>query len=176
MIVSTQVWAQTEKPNRTFEMEIDPIAYLLKGYSFHGIYQPGRMRFDAGIFGIQIPESFHGNKGFAVLTQGFGLKAHYLVTGTRGLFTGIGIGYTSSRAKHQETGVTNTGHGLGIGPEIGYRFFVQKPKNGVIKGLYFSPWMSFGYNFITDKIQFQNFIYNQKKWEFFPTVHIGYRF
>ncbi len=168
--------AQTEKTAPTLEIEVDPVAYILSGYSFHAIYQPGRFRFDAAVFGIMIPESFHGNKGFKVNMNGFGIKAHYLVKGTRGLFAGIGTGYITTNVTLEESGEKQTGGAIGIGPEVGYRIFFQKPVDGRQKGFYLSPWMGLSYNFIPDKINFRNHGYKEQRWTFFPTIHIGYRF
>ncbi|GAA4467734.1 hypothetical protein GCM10023189_51920 [Nibrella saemangeumensis] len=175
-ILGTQAWAQTKEPSHTWEIEIDPIAYALKGYSVHGIYAPGRWRFDAGVFGIQVPESFHGNKGFSVYTQGIGVKANYLLQGTRGLFTGIGVGYSKDKVRHNQTQASDTGHTLSVGPHIGYRFFLQKKADGTPHGLYIAPWVSVDYHLHTDKVKFQDLTYTNKNWGYFPTVHIGYRF
>lgn len=174
----TAVQAQTSAPSRprTWEVEVDPIAYLLKGYSVHGIYQPGRWRFDAGLFGIRAPESFHGNKGYTSDMRGYGLNAHYLIRGAKGLYTGVGTGHSRIIARHRDTGATDTGHSVGVGAEVGYRIFLQKREDGSPTGFYLSPWVSVNYDVHYDKIRFADLAYKQSNWGFFPTVHVGYRF
>ncbi|NDK55739.1 hypothetical protein [Pontibacter fetidus] len=176
LLLFTAAQAQTEKPTQAWEVEVDPIAFFLKGYSAHVIYQPDRVRLDVGVFGVQQPESFHGNKGFNLMTQGFGLKASYLLQGTTGFYTGLGAGYTFNEATHKESGVEETGKTIGVGTHIGYRFFFQKDEDGTPKGLYITPWVSLDYNIHIDKIKFEGNEFKQDKFGVFPTVHVGYRF
>lgn len=172
----TQAWAQQEVKGRKVELEIDPIAYALKGYSFHGIFAPQRWRFDLGIYGIQQPEFFHGNKGFDVYTYGVGTKAMYVLKGLQGFYVGLGSGYSVTEATQQSTGIKKQEHTMDFGPLIGYRFFLMKDKEGNPKGLYISPWVSVGYNYHFDRIEFEGVDYKSSDWTVFPTIHIGYRF
>jgi hypothetical protein len=176
MFVSSQLLAQTEKPKPTIEIEVDPLAYLLKGYSFHAIYQPGRFRFDAATYGLHLPGKFQGNDGFNLKMQGFGFKTHYLLQGTNGFYTGLGIGYLATEALHRQSGAQKRGRSIGMGPEFGYRFFFRKPREGVFKGFYLQPWVSYGYSIPLSKIKFENATYKQKRWEYFAAFHVGYRF
>ena len=80
--------AQTNNPIR-FEVEADPIAYALQGYSFHGILVINRLRIDGGIFGIAQPEGYSGNDGFHTYSSGYGLKVNYLLNKKETLFAGF---------------------------------------------------------------------------------------
>ncbi|WP_247235442.1 porin family protein [Telluribacter sp. SYSU D00476] len=175
--VSTLTWAQDQPIRHTFAVEVDPIAYLLKGYSVHGIYQPGRWAFDLGVYGIGVPEAFHGNEGFDVKQQGYGLKANYSFRKSgAGLFAGIGGGNGTTKAKHRESGAEDTGHSWSVGPQVGYRFFFKKPKDGQARGLYITPWASVDYQFQNDKVKFSNLDFKEGRFTPFATIHLGYRF
>jgi hypothetical protein len=77
--LSLVLLAQENERKSRFELEIDPIAYVLNGYSVHGIYVFNKTRFDIGVFGIEQPEGFDGNDGFKVKIQGVGAKINCLL-------------------------------------------------------------------------------------------------
>ena len=168
--------AQDKPLKSSWEIEVDPIAYILNGYSVHGIYQTGRMRFDAGVYGVEVPESFQSSKGFKLKNQGLGVKVNYLLQGIQGFYAGIGLGYSKLEATRRESGEKAEGNSIGAGVDIGYRLFLAKEKEGTRKGLYLTPWLGINYNFYPDKIKFTDREYKQKPFELFPTVHLGYRF
>lgn len=179
LLQSTVLLAQ-EKEKKSFkngwEVEVDPIAYLMNGHSVHAIYQYGRFRFDAGSYGIEVPEGFQQNDGFKLKNEGFGVKANYLLQGVNGFYSGLGIGYSDLEATDKQTGERRTGNSIGIGVDLGYRLFFKKEKDGDRNGLYLTPWVGINYNFFPDQIKFTSKEYKQEPLEFFPTVHIGYRF
>lgn len=178
-LVAYQLSAQTSVFKTNYSLELDPIAYVLKGYSFHGILQPSpRISFDVGIFGIEEPEGFSGNEGFTIQQRGFGIKAnyHFQEGTTRGLYTGFNIGYATADATHKASRATANGNNITVGAQLGYRFFLSKPKDGIQKGLYIVPWFSYGYVINTKEVVFSNLAYDNSNWLFFPTVHFGYRF
>ena len=176
VLVAHQLSGQPAKPSRSFEIEIDPIAYMMNGYSVHGIYHRKHLRFDLGVYGIEQPEFAHGNEGFTVLTQGFGLKVNYLFKDVKGLFVGADAGYASNRATFDETGEKDTGHNISVGVHTGFRFFPFMKSEGFAQGLYISPWAGIGYNLTHDKIKFAFKEFRETPMSFFPTIHIGYRF
>jgi hypothetical protein len=168
--------AQEKVFKNSWEIEVDPIAYALDGHSLHVIYHTGRWRFDAGSYGIKVPEGLQANKGYRLRNEGFGVKANYLLQGLNGFYTGIGIGYSDLEATFKETGEKKKGNSIGAGVNVGYRVFINKEKEGNRKGLYLTPWVGINYNFYPKEIEFSNREYKQEAVEFFPTVHIGYRF
>ncbi len=171
-IVSLQATAQEPKKNR-FEIEVDPIAFGLNGYSFHGIFVHKKWRFDAGVFGLTQPESFSGNKGFEVKSNGFGVKVNYLLNKKETWFAGVDAGYAFHKATHKESKVSDKGQTIGIGVHTGYRFFLSR-KNWLQK-VYLAPWVSFGYEVPVENIRFKQVEYKEKRWTVFPTIHIGYK-
>lgn len=174
-LLSQPVIAQTNlaKPSKTVEFETDPIAFALKGYSFHRIQVVNRFRFDAGIFGIEQPSTITGNKGYTTMTRGFGLKVNYLFSGVRGLYAGLDCGYAANNVKEIEGGKMDKGHNLSFGAHAGYRVFLFPDKKNYLSGLYVTPWAGISYNYIYDKVKFAG--YKESNMGFFATLHIGYR-
>lgn len=170
------VIAQENKLKNSWEVEIDPIAYILKGYSLHGIYQVNHLRYDLGIFGIEQPESYHGNDGYSLMSRGFGAKATYLLKGIPGFYTGLGAGLAFHTAKNDASLDKAKGTSASLGVIIGYRLFFKNVKSPDLRGLYVTPWVSFDYNHPLKKIAFDNYNFKMKNFSIFPTIHIGYRF
>jgi len=167
---------QAANANRALHVEVDPIAYALKGYSVHGIYQVNKFSFDAGIFGIQPPEGYTGNKGFREKMNGAGIKTHYHFSGVKGWFTGLSAGYVVMDVKHKASGSSDKVKSVDIAADAGYRFFFWKDQEGNPTGLYLMPWVSVGYEVYHEKVNIIEKEYKQQPVSFFPTVHIGYRF
>lgn len=174
-LIGQQVMAQPNltKPTNTVEYETDPIAFALKGYSFHRIQVVNRFRFDGGVYGIEQPSALTGNQGFKTMTRGFGLKVNYLVSGVRGLYAGIDGGYAANSVTEIESGVKDKGHNLSLGAHAGYRFFLFPGKKNYLSGLYLTPWAGVSYNHIYDRVKFDG--YKEGNIGYFATLHIGYR-
>lgn len=166
----------TAQQNSRFEAEVDPIAYMLKGYSFHGIYVRNKVRTDLGVFGIMQPGGYSGNEGFQTKTKGVGLKINYLLDEKEHWFAGIGMGYAGNDIRYNETGERKTQETVSIGVHAGYRWFMFSKNESALKNLYVTPWMSVDYNKTLNDVKFDGAVYNQKSFTLFPTIHIGYRF
>ncbi len=157
-------------------VEADPIAYGLKGYSFHGLIWFEKWTADAGLFGAQPPEAYHGNDGFTVKMTGFGVKLMRTFPSVPGLYAGIGSGLITTKAEFRKTSETKSGQSIGIGPLVGYRYFFSGTGSELRSGFYLAPWVSVDYNFHFDKVRFNTENFNQQVWTVFPTLHIGYLF
>lgn len=164
----------THTPTNRFELEVDPIAYALKGYSVHGIYVHERMRFDLGFFGIEQPEGYSGNEGFNTHTQGVGGKINFLLNRKQTWFAGIGGGYADNKVTLEENGEVGHVYNWSLGVHAGYRWFFLKKT--ALQGLYLAPWASLDYNMPVNTLHFEGKTYEVKRWSVFPTLHIGYRF
>lgn len=173
MISSITLHAETSD-DMGFEVEVDPIAYALRGYSVHGIITHNKWRVDAGIFGAAQPEAYNGNKGFEVYSEGIGVKLNRLLNKKGTWFAGIGSGYAVNNVKHMESNRESAEHVVSIGVHTGYRFFLLK--NTALKNLYITPWVSFDYNMPVKDAAFTGNSYHTNSFSVFPTVHIGYRF
>lgn len=174
LLAGNRAAAQKQVLSRTIEIEVDPIAYALKGYSVHAIQNFKHLRVDLGLYGIEQPASFTGNKGFETMTRGAGLKVNYLIRDVQGFYTGIDAGYAVNEVRHTESGATDKGHHLSLGVHAGYRVFLFPRSNKWLSGFYLTPWAGISYNHVYDKIRLND--YKEGKTGYFATMHIGYRF
>lgn len=149
-------------------VEVDPLAYIMKGYSLHTGYVFNGMKIDAGVFGLEVPQAVHGNKDFTVKMGGFGAKWHYLGSSTAGWFAGFGAGYT--KTTYSVTGGSTSKNRFSFGVEGGYRFEFENT------GLYIMPWLGIDHAFGDSKTTVNGKIFEEGTVSFFPTVHIGWAF
>jgi hypothetical protein len=176
LLISASVLGQSEKNSRGhLELEADPIAYFLKGYSFHAGYQKNSFRYDAGLFGIELPKSFSKNHDFIERSKSFGFKADYVGAKAKGWFVGAETDYTSVSATYKITSQKKDGNELGIGIRGGYRFLFGKSSNEN-KGFYITPWIGIDKIITTSRIVFHETEYKPQGIRIFPTVHAGWRF
>lgn len=153
------------------EVEMDPVAYALKGYSGHiGKVFGARNRIQAGAFGLEIPKFYGGNQNFTLRGNGGTLKYdRFLKKGTKGLFAGVDGSFTRTRYTLDATGETTYRNGISIGPRVGYRFELGKH-------LYLTPWFSCGYVFNPGPaVVVGGKTFDRSSFGFFPTVHIGWK-
>lgn len=164
--------AQTGKSEKLhpFAIEVDPIAYILSGYSIHGLYQYKKFRFDVGIYGLKQPQFYSDNKDFTTRTMGVGFKTNYFLNRSETWFIGAGLGWTKERIEQKISSRREKQNFIGLGVHTGLRFNLFKTR------FYISPWVSLDYNFPLDKIQFESDEYKTKKISIFPTIHLGYKF
>lgn len=164
-----------ERDQPRFEMEVDPLAYLLNGYSLHTAVTYSGFRSSLGIYGIQPPDFFLPNDAFSVYTSGVDLKTDYLFGDIKGFYAGLQLTYSKDRIGLKESDFREDLWGLNIGMRMGYRFMFGKKENQY-KGLYLTPWIALMYNPSADTVQHQTEEYRQAPWVPFPTIHLGWRF
>ncbi len=151
------------------EVEVDPLAYMLKGYSVHGALAEKNLRVDLGVFGIEVPDAIHGNTGMTQFTQGVGLKAQYSFSEDRsGVFVGIGTDYSWTRYGSGGTQTQEAAPSVGV--NFGYRFPIGS------SGLYVTPWIGLDYTFASKQVAVGTQTFNQSSLRVFPTIHAGWRF
>jgi Protein of unknown function (DUF3575) len=107
----------------SFAVETDPIAFILNGYSFHGVYQPAQQwSIDAGVFGIDEPSFYSDNDKFNIHHKGAGLKVHYHFTeNTKGFYIGANSCYGMTYATEKKSGEKQQGAAVEAGIHTGYR-------------------------------------------------------
>lgn len=175
MSMSFQSNAQRQPSPERFEVEADPIAFILNGYSFHVGYTKGHLRFDAGVFGIKQPDFALDNKLFSVFSSGGGLKVDYLLRKNRGLFFGLQSDYATDKIGLKSDEDTQSVSGVTLGLRTGYRFMFGKQERQ-FKGLYLVPWVGLIHSFNPSVVTKSGHTYTQASWSIFPTIHLGYRF
>lgn len=167
VLASTATMARAQ-----WEVEADPVAYGLSGFSLHLARQAldGAGRVQVGIFGAEVPERFHGNDGFTVRTRGVTAKADYFLRGQpAGLFLGVDGNYSRVRYHLDTTGGRTTRNLFALGPRVGYRFnFGER--------VYLTPWVSTSYVFNTEDVIIDGERFEERPYRIFPAVHVGWRF
>ncbi len=110
-----------------WEVEADPTAYALRGFSVH-VGRPilnGRSRLQFGAFGAETPQWMHGNDGFTENSRGVTLKLDYFPKHrSSGLFFGADSNYARVRYELRQTHERTHRNLGGLGPRAGYRFNV----------------------------------------------------
>lgn len=152
------------------EVEADPIAYVLDGYSGHLAYVAHSARISIGVFGVDVPEFFHGNEGWTMRSRGVTVKADYLMANPDGFFVGFDTGYQRATLTLESMDANEDQDLFGVGTRTGYR--VTFP--GI--GFYVVPWVSVSYLFGADDVVLDGETFAQGSVQVFPTVHLGWRF
>ncbi len=152
------------------ELEADPIAYALNGFSLHGAKVLGATRLSVGTFGIDVPRAFHGNEGWSSTMRGAGVKWDYLGASTDGWFVGADAGYMRMSYALDLEGEAVKRNVIGVGLRSGYRLPLGR------SGLYLSPWIGVSYNFHGDDVLIGTERFDRGTVTVFPTAHVGWRF
>ena len=155
-----------------WEVEADPTAYALSGYSVHvadAIFD-GKSRLQVGAFAAETPEWIHGNSGWTEKSHGATFKFDYFpLRPLKGLFIGLDSNYARVRYTLHQTNESVYQNVVGLGPRIGYRFEIGKH-------LYISPWVSVDYQFGAKDVTLSGKTFEQGKIAVFPAIHLGWRF
>jgi hypothetical protein len=155
-----------------WEVEADPTAYALNGFSAH-IAHPifdGRSRLQIGAFGADTPEWIQGNSGFTEDSRGVTLKFDYFpLRPSDGLFFGADSNYARVRYELNQTHERIYRNMVGLGPRVGYRFNLGKH-------LYISPWVSVDYQFNAKDVTISGKMFHEARYSVFPAVHLGWKF
>jgi len=150
--------------------EIDPLAYIVNGYSFHSGFQYQHYRAQAGIFSAEIPRAVSDNKNFSVQQYGYGFKVDYLLAPNGGWFAGIEYSSTTISYRLRSNGVEERKPAKLIGMRTGYQFIFTN-------GVYLTPWVGLMRNVSdTSTVVISGEKYNVNNVVLFPTVHIGFQF
>ncbi|TSC32752.1 hypothetical protein [Corallococcus sp. Z5C101001] len=152
------------------DVEVDPIAYALGGYSVHAGITWRRLRLDLGAFALDIPHWLDGNEGFKTSFDGYGVKLQYFLLGEQhGGFMGVDMGVNRLLVRRDGTELAARPNQLSVGLNAGWRF-------DVVAGFYVTPWVGLSCDLAARDVTLGDRIYTRNTWTVFPTVHLGYRF
>lgn len=152
------------------EVEADPIAYALNGFSLHVAKIVGSYRFNLGTFGIDVPRAFHGNDDWDATMRGAGIKVDHLGSGVNGFFVGADAGYMRmTYALDGDPRDVRRGE-INAGVRTGYRLPIGR------SGLYIAPWVGVSYNLKGGDVVLGDSRFEHGAVTVFPTVHVGWRF
>jgi hypothetical protein len=170
-IYSPESHAQ-EKEAARLEVEADPLAYILNGYSVHLGVTYGNFRSSIGTFGIKQPSFQLDNDAFSVYFSGFDLKTDYLFGKTKGFHVGLQLTYGKDEIGLKGSSDHEDLWGLNIGARGGYRFMFGKAENKY-RGFYLNPWATLIYSANAKTISKGTEAYKQSSVSIFPAVHVG---
>ena len=149
------------------DVEVDPIAYALDGYSLHVGLGAGAWRVDLGAFAATLPEVAHGQTGFDASFSGFGMKLDRTFgEDGMGLALGLEAGLShllvrrDDRAAVMRLGTVTARVGYRL--PLGEHFFVM-------------PWVGVGAYLGARDVAVGDATWAQPVALVFPTVHVGYR-
>lgn len=152
------------------EVEADPFAYVLNGFSLHVAGILGDHRLSIGTFGIDVPRFFHADEDWSIVMRGVGVKWDLLGASLDGFFVGADANYFRMAYTLDETGAMDRRHEFSLGLRSGYRLPVGRSRAFIV------PWVGVGYTFNGGDVEIANRIFEHKPITIFPTVHIGWRF
>lgn len=154
-----------------FDVDIDPIAFALNGFSFHGGYTTGAYRFDLGVFGLDIPEWIHGDEAFETSFVGAGWKVDRFFKGyADGFFAGIDGGVQQLNVTHKAADTDKDRFQYMLGIRGGYRW------NTGLGNLFITPWLGLGYVLNAEDIEIDGDVFEASPFTPFPTIHVGWKF
>lgn len=161
--------AAAEPPVRG-DVEVDPTAYVLSGYSVHVGVGWTRLRVDLGAFAIAVPRFVHGNDGFSSSVDGLGVKLQYFpFAEEHGGFVGVDAGFNRQLIRLDGTDLAAREEQLSLGAHVGWRFEIGP-------SFYATPWIGLSYGFNVHDVTLNGQTFRQGPWTVFPAVHLGYRF
>ena len=160
----------TVAPRLHVDVEVDPTAYVLNGYSLHVGLGWKRTRLDLGTFALTVPTAIQTNEAFDVSFAGFGAKLQYfpLAEQRRGFF---GVDLNVGRQLVERVGTTMSSRDLqvAVGVNAGWRFQISKR-------FYATTWIGVSYGTKTKDVTLAGSTYETKRITVFPAIHLGYRF
>jgi hypothetical protein len=169
LVLLALLGGRAHQASAQIEVEVDPIAYGLNGFSLHIANVMESVRVSVGTFGIDVPEWLHGNDGWNAAMRGGGMKLDYLGSGIDGFFLGVDGGYMRMT------------YGAGGGSEVKRSEWVSGARTGYRipvggRGLYVSPWVGVSYTFGGGDVVIGDDRFDHRPIAVFPTIHIGWRF
>jgi hypothetical protein len=153
------------------DLEVDPTAYALSGYSVHAGLGWNQVRLDLGAFAMSLPGFVHGNDGFAASFDGFGIKLQHFPLAKQAqtrLFIGVDAGLARILVQREDTDQASRRNQYTVGGHVGWRF-------DLVGGLYATPWLGLSYAFNASDVSLGGRTYENTPWIVFPAVHLGYR-
>ncbi len=169
LALSTEGWAQAPTSPVHADVELDPTAYVLGGYSLHVGLGWQRWRLDLGAYAMTIPEAIHGDPDFDVSFDGYGAKLQWFAFAEQeGLVLGIDGGVAKVLVQRKGQKLADLDREYTIGANLGYRI-------GVVDGFYVTPWIGVGYALSAKDVTLDEATFTASRWQVFPAVHLGYR-
>lgn len=152
----------------TLDLEVDPLAYALDGYSVHAGVRVQRLRFDLGAFGLTVPKLFATNPDLDERYDGYGVKIDYRLADGRWVpFVGVSGSRVLLRLTEERSGLALAEWRASFAVRTGLEI-------DIVAGFYLTPWVSLGYELPSSRLTLGREVYERSPWRIFPTVHLGW--
>jgi hypothetical protein len=171
LVLAAPTLAAAAEPDAPLGVEVDgdPAAFVVDGFSLHvGVVGPWR-RIDFGVFSIDEPAFLHGNEGWSTELRGWGLNWELIGALGPGFFAGVGATLAIRSYALDGSGMSVERHQLLVGPHVGWRFQLGRH-------LYLSPWLAVEYAYRGDAVTIAGKRFDDRPYVIFPTVYLGWRF
>lgn len=161
--------AEAQPSDRHLDIEVKPVAYILGGAGGHVGYQVNSWNYTLEIFGLEVPQSLHGNEGFEAAPLGAEIHIKRFFGGdSEGFYAGPEVGISRLKVTHQASGQTERHIRYSVGVRGGYRWY---PGLG---DLYLSPVIGLTYGLNGEAIDIENETFETGPVTPFATVGIGW--
>lgn len=163
--------AVAQPDGQHFDVEVEPIAYILGGAGGHVGYQRGSWNYTVEAFGLDLPEALHGNEGFNA--ELLGLEFHTersLREGPGGFYVGPEVSVSHLAVTNAASGETERRVGYSIGVRGGYRWYTG------LGNLYLSPVVGLSYSLNAEPIRIGDESFDTAAFGPWGTVGIGWSF
>lgn len=157
--------------DRYLDLEVEPLAYAFGGAGGHVGMQIGAWKYEIEAFGLEIPQSFHGNDDFTVSTRGAEIHAERLLgEGPSCFYLGPEIGAVRRELTHDPNGTSERNIRYSVGARVGYRWY---PSLG---NLYVSPVVGVSYTLNAEDVTVGGESFEASPMGPWGTVGIGWSF
>ncbi len=171
ILLSSIKTIEAQDKSSHFDIEVEPVAYILNGAGITGQYHTGDWHYAIEIFGLEVPESLHGNERFTASVMGAEFHAErYFQESSQGFYIGPEFGVGELEVTHVSSGVTEKHINYSVGIRAGYRW----PTG--LGALYLNPVAGMSYTLNSKDIDIRNETFETGPLTPFATVGIGWSF
>lgn len=171
-ILFNSITVQAQDRSVQFDVEVEPLAYILGGAGIHFGVQPYDWKYTLEIFGLNIPESLHGNEGFDASVLGAEFHFEYFLTDRSpgGFFAGPEISISRLEVTHHDSGIREDYIQFSAGLRGGYCWYTG------LGDLYLSPTAGVVTSLNSKDFEIEGDVYETGPLTPFATVGIGWTF
>lgn len=132
---------------RHLDLKVEPLSYVFGGAGGHIGYQVGDWKYEVEAFGLEVPQSLHGNDPFEVSLRGAELHVeHFFGEDLQGFYVGPEAGVVRREVIHSASGGTEEGTLYSLGVRGGYRWYTG------LGNLYLSPVVGISYTLNSESV------------------------